>query len=220
MESHTTHVIFDLDGTLLDTEPLYTIAAEQVCARYGATFTLQLKQQIMGGDSKRGARVVIDTLGLPISPEDYLAQREESLLQLFETAEPMPHAHELVQRLSERGVPMAIATSGHTHLTEAKLARHPFLRDVPVRICGNDPRLKRGKPAPDIFLLAALELGAEPARCAVIEDSVLGVQAAQAAGMRAIAVVDRRHGLTLEQFASADCAAGSLGELSLADLGL
>ena len=215
MAAPSTHVIFDLDGTLLDSEPLYTIAAERLCARYGATFTLELKRTVMGGDSQRGAAHVVNTLQLPITPETYLVEREALLIELLPTLVPLPHAEALVEALRARGVPMALATSGHRAITEAKLAHQPFLADIPVRVCGDDPRLARGKPAPDIFLLAAAELGAEPTRCVVVEDSVLGVAAAVAAGMHTIALVDRRYGFQDQEFAGARRIVHALAEIPI-----
>lgn len=217
--SAPTHVIFDLDGTLLDSEPLYTEAAEAVCARYGAAFTYALKRTVMGGDSLRGATVVVQALGLPITPEDYLAEREAALHALFPALQPIPHAPALLAALHARGVPVAIATSGHRAITEAKLTHQPFLREVRVRVCGDDARLTRGKPAPDIFLLAAAELGAAPERCVVLEDSVLGVRAAVAAGMATVALVDPRYGFGSDEFAGATRIVHSLADVTLASLG-
>jgi pseudouridine-5'-monophosphatase len=213
-------VIFDLDGTLLDTEELYSVATEIVCQRYGAHFTLELKRQIMGGDSITGARVVVDALGLPLSPQAYLDAREHELERLLPSAQPMPGAVALVTSLHALGVTLAIATSGHRHVTDLKLPSQPFLAQIPHWVCGDDPRLKRGKPAPDIYLLAADAAGVEPARCICIEDTVNGVRAGLAAGMRTFALVDPRWGVPLEQYAGAERVVRSLEELSVEALQL
>ncbi len=215
-----THVIFDLDGTLLDSEGLYTEAAQFVALQHGKTFTLELKRRCMGGDARAGARIVVEALGLPITPEAYLEAREQELVRLLEHVQPMPGAQALVQALSERGIPMAIATSGHRELTEEKLSRQSFLRNVACIVCGDDARLEQPKPAPDIFLLAAAELGAHPDQCVVIEDSMNGVQGALAAGMHTVALVDPRFEFDSTAFEGASKCIASLLELSLADLGL
>jgi pseudouridine-5'-monophosphatase len=215
-----THVLFDLDGTLLDSEALYTEATQVVCQRYGKTFTLELKRKIMGGDSREGARAVIDALSLPLTPEEYLSARESELDRLIPTVRSMPHAEQLVARLRCDQVPYCIATSGHRAITERKLAHHAFLRQTSTIVCGDDARMTRGKPAPDIFLLAARELGVDPTRCVVIEDTVNGVRAGVAAGMRTIAVIDPRYGFQPEQFSGASACVSSLGELTRAVLGL
>lgn len=215
MAARIRYAIFDLDGTLLDSEPLYTLSAERVCARYGATFTLALKQQIMGGDTLTGATLVTRALGLALTPEQYIAERERELDLLLPTLAPMPHAPTLIAALEQRAIPLALATSGHRAITDKKLAQQPFLQRIPALVTGDDPRLIRGKPAPDIFLLAARELGADPSECLVVEDSVLGTRAALAAGMHTVALVDPRYGFDPALFAGAAQVIASLAELDL-----
>lgn len=215
-----THVLFDLDGTLLDSEALYTEATEIVCQRYDKTFTLDLKRKIMGGDSREGARTVIEALSLPLTPEAYLSAREVELNRLIPGIRSMAHAEELIARLRRDQVPYCIATSGHRAITERKLAHHAYLRETATIVCGDDARMTRGKPAPDIFLLAARELGVDPVRCVVIEDTVNGVRAGVAAGMRTIAVIDPRYGFQPEHFPGAAACVRGLEELSNELLGL
>jgi pseudouridine-5'-monophosphatase len=215
-----THVLFDLDGTLLDSEALYTDATEIICNRYGKTFGLELKRQIMGGDAREGARTVIDALSLPLSPEDYLTARELELNRLLPSVRSMPFAEELIARLRRDRVRYCIATSGHRAVTERKLHHHPFLRATETIVCGDDARMTRGKPAPDIFLLAASELNAAPEQCVVIEDTINGVRAGVAAGMRTIAVIDPRFGFRAEHFPGAAACVSGLQELSDEVLGL
>jgi HAD superfamily hydrolase (TIGR01509 family) len=210
-----THAVFDLDGTLLDSEHLYTDAAKLVCARYQAEYTVALKRACMGGDTLRGAEIVVRELGLPITPAEYVAQREGELHRMFEDVAVMPGAAALIEALRARGIPIAIATSGHRKITEHKLAKHAFLRSADVLVCGDDPRLKNPKPAPDIFLLAAQDLGAAPARCLAVEDSVNGLRAALAAGMRTVALVDPRWGFEASDFADAEQVVAALDELAL-----
>jgi HAD superfamily hydrolase (TIGR01509 family) len=216
----TRAVIFDLDGTLLDTEVLYTEAAQELCARYGAAYTLELKRRTMGGDAMTGAQIVAEALGLPIGAAEYLAERERLLQAMWPAAQPMPGAHALLRQLVARAIGIAIATSGHHPITRSKLGHQPFLSDLPLVICGDDPRIARGKPEPDIFLLAASELGTPPAACAAIEDSPNGVRAAVAAGMRTIALIDPRWGYASEAFAGATHRVASLEELTLEMLGI
>lgn len=220
VETPTSAVIFDLDGTLLDTEALYLTAAQQVCERHGGQYTLELKRKLMGGDALTSATIIIRTLGLPIDPSQYLAQREAALRDLWATVQPMPGASELVAQLVERGVQVAIATSGHRGMTVLKLRHHTFLASMKALVCGDDACVERGKPAPDIFLAAASALGVPPERCAAIEDSPNGVRASVAAGMRTIALLDARWGLGPEDFEGAAHCIGSLQELSLEMLGV
>ncbi|MEY4512087.1 MAG: hypothetical protein RLZZ450_4209 [Pseudomonadota bacterium] len=214
------HAIFDLDGTLLDTEHLYTEAAIAVCKRYGAQFTHEIKRAVMGGDTLAGAHYVVKTLALPIEPARYVAEREVELHALLSQVVPMPGAIALLELLRKRGIPIAVATSGHRAVTLRKLENQPFLQQLDALVCGDDPRLKHPKPAPDIYLLAASELGADPRTCLVVEDSVNGLLAGLAAGMHTIALVDPRWGFDPALFAEAAHVVGSLTDLTLEQLGL
>jgi pseudouridine-5'-monophosphatase len=220
MSRRTRFVVFDLDGTLIDTEALYSQAGQSVCGRYGAVYDLATKREIMGGDTQAGARHVVSKLKLPITPAQYIEQREREFRAILPNAVPMPGAVELVRALSEQGVPMALATSGHRAITELKLEQHTFLAPIRTVVCGDDGRLAHPKPAPDIYLLAARELAADPAACAVVEDSLNGVLAATRAGMHTLALVDPRWGFDPADFAAHARVVSSLAEVSLELLGL
>jgi pseudouridine-5'-monophosphatase len=181
-------LIFDLDGTLLDTEPLYTLAARQVAARFGREFSLELKRRIMGGAARAGAATVIRELELPLTVDDYLAERESILVELFREAPEVPGAGEFVRWSRDRGYRLAVATSSARSLCDLKLAPHAWARCFEEVICGDDPRVRHAKPAPDIFLACAAALATAPRDCLVFEDSPNGLQAAHAAGMPAVAL--------------------------------
>lgn len=210
-------VLFDLDGTLLDTEPLYTQAANAVVGRFGHVYDWTLKRHTMGGGARSGAQFVIAQLGLPLSVDEYLGERDAILRRLFTDAPPMPGAVALVEALHARGVKLAIATSSERELCELKLARHPFARCFDAIVCADDPGIAAAKPAPDLYLAAAGALGCPPERCLVIEDTPNGVASGRAAGMHVIAVVDPH--IRDRDYRAALAVLDSLEQLSLAVLG-
>jgi pseudouridine 5'-phosphatase len=186
-----THVIFDVDGLLLDTEPFYTEAHQMVAARYGKVFDWTIKSRMIGLPAQSSAQVAINTMQLPMTVAEYLEARRRLLEELFPKTEPMPGAVRLTRRFRQIGIPQAIATSSDRHHFELKITKHKeWFRIFQSFVMGDDPEIKRGKPAPDIFLLAAKRLQAPPAQCLIFEDSPAGVEAARAAGMFAIAVPD------------------------------
>jgi pseudouridine-5'-monophosphatase len=183
-------VFFDLDGVLLDTEPLYTRATEEVIAPYGKTFDWTVKAQMMGRDALASARQLVEMLALPISAETFLEKKEPLLASSFPDAPAMPGARALVERLHRAGIRLAVATSSSAHYYALKTERHSWFSLFEVVVCGDHPKVSRPKPAPDIFQAAATLLGVRSHHCLVFEDSPAGVQAAVAAGMQVIAIVD------------------------------
>ncbi len=213
-----THVIFDLDGVLLDTEGFYTQVTQQIVGRFGKVFDWSVKGGMVGLPALESARYLVRALALPIPPEEYLREREASLEALFPGSMPMPGARDLTTALAERGVGMAVATSSSRRLFELKTRHHAeWFRLFAAVVVGDDPRVRCGKPAPDIFLVAAEALGVDPTCCVVVEDAPSGVAAARAAGMQVVAVPDPA--MDRARFADADLLIGSLCELTPEDLG-
>ncbi len=214
-----THVIYDMDGVLLDTEPFYTDASCTVCARYGVELPPALKARMIGRPAIDSARILVEALALPISPERFVAEREAILDALFPATEPLPGARELTAHLHAHGIPQAVASSSEQRLFALKTARHRdwFARFAHI-VLGDDPEVHAGKPAPDLFLVAARRLGADPACCLVIEDAPAGVTAALAARMAVVAVPDAAMPPTL--FADAHAVVATLADLELAAWGL
>ena len=181
-------VIFDMDGLLLDTEIFYTQVTQQIAARFGKTFDWSVKAQMIGLPAKESSRYLVEALDLPITPEQYLEEREQLLAELFPNAEAKPGAVELVEHLHRHQIPKAVATSSSRALFELKTQRHAWFEQFDLVVTGDDPEVKQGKPAPDIFLTAARRLGVEPTCCLVFEDAPSGMRAARAAGMAVVVV--------------------------------
>jgi pseudouridine 5'-phosphatase len=186
-----THIIYDNDGLLLDTEPFYTKAHEIMAARYGKSFDWTVKSKMIGLRAEDSADILINALQLPMSVPEYLEARKHLLAEMFPQAEPLPGAVSMTMHLHRTGIPQAVATSSDRYNFELKITKHrEWFRIFDCIVTGDDPEIKRGKPHPDMFLLTAKRMKAPPAQCLVFEDSPAGIDAARAAGMYTVAVPD------------------------------
>jgi HAD superfamily hydrolase (TIGR01509 family) len=211
--------IFDLDGVLLDTEPFYTEVTQAIVAEYGKTFDWSVKQHMIGRHALDAARYLVDALDLPITAENYLERRVTLLEERFVRSPAKPGAEAFTRKAAAAGVPMAIATSSERRQFEMKSTLHrEWFSLFGCTVTGDDPRVARGKPAPDIFLQAAEDLGAVPAECLVFEDAPSGVAAACAAGMQVVALPDPA--MDRAKYEAADLIVAGFEDLTLADLGL
>jgi HAD superfamily hydrolase (TIGR01509 family) len=184
-----THLIYDFDGLLLDTEPIYYRVNEIIASRYGKVFTRSLHRKIMGRQAMDCAQILVEDLALPLTAEEHLQARDALIYDMLPAAVPMPGAKALTQRFYALGVQQAIATSSAAVTFKLKTQCHQdWLALFDVIVLGSDPEVKRSKPAPDSFLIAAQRLGVDPIHCLVFEDSPAGVKAAKQAGMSVVAV--------------------------------
>jgi len=188
--------LFDLDGLLLDTEPLHARAWREAAAHFGRQLSTAELMQLRGRRRLDCAEQVRSWIagapepasgaagGDPPGIEALLAVRQPIAEALLVHAQPMAGAPELVRRCAELAIPMALATSSARAAVALKAAPHPWLELITIRVHGDDPELRAGKPAPDVFLLAAARLGREASGCWAFEDSPAGARAADAAGCR------------------------------------
>ncbi len=180
--------IFDLDGTLVDTEPFYSEATQIVLEPYGKDFTKDFKRKIMGGDALLSASMTVKEFDLEMTPEDFLEKREVHLKVLFPKATEISGAGEYLRRLKDAGTRIALATSSSKALCEIKIGHRIWSNIFECKIHGDDSELLRSKPAPDIFILCAQRMAVDPEDIIVFEDSKNGIEAAKDAGMRVIGI--------------------------------
>lgn len=181
-------VLFDMDGLLVDTEPLWTVAEHELAERHGAVFTAAAKAAVVGTRLDVAVPLLLASFGVPATPE-HVAESMRWLLgrmvELFREPLPLqPGAGALLAALRGAGVPVALVSSSYRSLVDAVLATGAGPFDL--TLAGDEVR--RGKPDPEPYLLAAQRLGAEPARCVVLEDSPAGVASGLAAGCGVVAV--------------------------------
>ena len=180
-------VIFDMDGVLFDTETIALDCWGEAAKTLGLSGWRELYPACIGITQPKTRALWRETWGME-------AAFGQEILTAFNRkyagrpAPQKPGAAQLIARLHALGVPMAVASSTPEQRVRQHLSEAGFLERMTAVIGGD--RLQRSKPAPDIFLLAAKELGAAPERCFVIEDSYNGIRAAHAANMRPIMVPD------------------------------
>jgi len=204
-------VVFDLDGLLVDSEPLQIAAWQAFLVGYGKRLDDGLLNELFGLRLRDSARLMIDRLDLPLTLEQVITERDAIFLDsLAGQLRAMPGAPELVAELAERGVPRALATSGHRHYVERALAEIGLAGMFPVLVTAED--VEQGKPAPDCYRLAADWLGLPPEACLALEDAPLGVRAARAAGLRCLAIPNE-HTRSLPGLEEADAILPSLHEV-------
>ncbi len=184
--------LFDLDGLLLDTEPLHARAWHAAAKHFGCHLLPEQFLQLRGrrrGDCAEQVIAWIGDQGLPQPPrEALLAVRQPIAEALLIHAQPTPGAMALIARCEALAIPMALATSSSKDAVALKAAPHPWLKRISTRVHGDDPELTAGKPEPDVFLLAAARLAVDPQDCWAFEDSPAGAQAALAAGCQVYVV--------------------------------
>jgi HAD superfamily hydrolase (TIGR01509 family) len=179
-------VLFDMDGTLVDSEKVWDISLADTAAWLGGRLSQHTRETMVGSNMARSISLMHADLGVDADPEASAAYLTERTAELFSRPLPWrPGAQDLLDAVTAAGVPMALVTATRRSLTTLALntiGAHRFQAIV----CGDE--VEHGKPHPEPYLRAAALLGVRPADCLVIEDSVLGVTAGEAAGCSVLGV--------------------------------
>jgi HAD superfamily hydrolase (TIGR01509 family) len=184
-------VVFDLDGVLVDSEPVWEQVRRQVVAEHGGHWAPDAQQRLMGMSTGEWARYLGEDLGVGLPPETIAAQVTGQMQARYRDRVPlMPGAAEAVRRLAVRW-PLGLASSSPPVLIGAVIDG-AGLRDC-FAVTMSTEQVAHGKPAPDIYLAVTRELGPRPYRCAAVEDSANGLRSASAAGLHVIAVPHPRY---------------------------
>jgi HAD superfamily hydrolase (TIGR01509 family) len=179
-------VLFDMDGLLVDTEPLWLETETGVMARLGAPWTPADQQALLGGSMARTVGYLLAKATRPAPPETVERWMNEGMLDLVRAGRVVvrPGARELLAEVVAAGLPYALVTSSQRGFADAVLGATGLT--FPVIVCAED--VTAGKPDPEPYLLAAKLLGVAPEACVVLEDSPNGVASATAAGCSVVAV--------------------------------
>ena len=218
-----THVILDLDGTLINTEQLVDEVVSAVLHKRGdftASRVRKAMEHVRGMRPGDGTRAVMDLLEITdVSVDALLAETSALLDARWGEVSMMPGARRLLDHLHVHGVKTALATSTPAAFLAKKMLSHDgWVERLSVVATGDE--VENGKPEPDIFLLAAERLGVDPRTCVVLEDTPLGVKAAKAAGAFAIAIPSIHDDFAAYEDAGADQTIRSLYDLDLSLWGL
>ena len=179
-------VLFDMDGLLVDTEPLWLETETEVMARLGALWTPEDQQALLGGSMARTVDYLLARATRPAPPETVERWMIEGVLARVRAGRVVvqPGVRELLAEVAHAGLPHALVTSSQRVFAEAVLDATGIT--FPLTVCAEDAT--EGKPDPEPYLLAAKLLDVDPVRCVALEDSPNGVASATAAGCRVLAV--------------------------------
>ncbi|MFF4570105.1 MULTISPECIES: HAD family hydrolase [unclassified Streptomyces] len=179
-------VLLDMDGTLVDTEGFWWDVEVEVFAALGHTLDETWRHVVVGGPMTRSAGFLIEATGADITLAELTTLLNDGFEDRIGRSLPlMPGAGRLLAELYEHEIPTALVSASHRRIIDRVLAALGP-QHFALTVAGDE--VSRTKPYPDPYLLAAAGLGADPARCAVIEDTATGVESAEAAGCRVVAV--------------------------------
>lgn len=203
-------IIFDMDGLLLDSEVYWERARRDYCRSVGCDWTADDELSVKGANSPEWAERIRERCSVAVPAQDIIDGVTARMETFYDENLPLlPGAVDTVRALASR-FPMAVASSSPPTLIDH------VLREADIRACFADvvsaDTVGKGKPNPDVFLVAADQLGKSPNRCAVFEDSTAGISAALAAGAFVIAVPNPHYPPSDDVLSRADLVLGSLTE--------
>ncbi|AWE49365.1 HAD family hydrolase [Streptomyces nigra] len=179
-------VLLDMDGTLVDSEGFWWDVEVEVFASLGHTLDDTWRHVVVGGPMTRSAGFLIEATGADIGLDELTVLLNQGFEDRIDSSLPlMPGAARLLAELSVHGIPTALVSASHRRIIDRVLTTLGP-QHFALTVAGDE--VSRTKPHPDPYLLAAAGLGADPARCAVVEDTATGVAAAEAAGCQVVAV--------------------------------
>jgi HAD superfamily hydrolase (TIGR01509 family) len=205
-------VVFDLDGVLVDSEPVWERVRRGLVAERGGHWAPDAQRRLMGMSTPEWARYLSEDLGAGLPPDEVAAQVIDRMAASYREHLPLlPGAVEAVHRLVARW-PLGLASSAPAALIETALAAAGLHSYFGVTM--STEQVPRGKPAPDIYLAVAAKLGRAPADCAAVEDSSNGLRSAAAAGLHVIAVPRPQYPPDPDALAAAALVLATLADLT------
>lgn len=182
--------IFDMDGVIIDTEPIHALIKQEICRKYGAEVPIEYFAAFVGRKSEDCFEEITKKYNITErTPAELAAEKhgiyERTMLSASGKVEEIHGIRKLLERIKQAGYEIGLASSSSMKMIEASLGKLGIRNYFKVAVSGAD--LPKSKPDPAVYLLAAEKLGVEPANCKVIEDATAGIAAAKDAGMYCIA---------------------------------
>ncbi|MFB9277119.1 HAD family hydrolase [Cohnella cellulosilytica] len=204
--------IFDMDGVLIDSEPLHFAGDIDTMKHLGEEITQEELERFVGTTNPEMWAIIRAERGLSQTVEEIIAYQLAGKIKALEESayEPIDGIPELLEELKRRGIPVGLASSSAREFILAVLAKFGIASYFSCVVSGEE--VARGKPAPDVYLEAARQLGADPRGCVVLEDSRNGILAAKAAGMTCIGYVNENSGN--QDLSAADRVVRSIREIA------
>ena len=187
--------LFDLDGVLIDSEPLHGQAWKETAALFDLNLTYSQLKLLRGRRRIDCANELVKLIPNTVNVKDLLNIHKPISRQLILTAQAMQGGESLVKRCHEHNIPMAIVTSSSSESFQIKTAPHKWMNLFSMSVLGDDKLLSKGKPAPDPYLLAAKKLNISSEDCWAVEDSISGVSSALEAGCFVLYLKENENGL-------------------------
>ena len=191
--------LFDLDGVLIDSEPLHGQAWKETAAIFDINLTYSQLKLLRGKRRIDCANELVSLIPRSVTAKELLKLHKPISRQLILTAKAMQGGESLVKRCFQNNIPMAIVTSSSSKSFQIKTAPHKWMNLFSVIVLGDDKLLAKGKPAPDPYLLAAKKLNISPQECWAIEDSIAGVSSALEAGCFVFFLKEKHDELTKKE---------------------
>jgi beta-phosphoglucomutase family hydrolase len=185
-------LLFDFDGTVADTMPAHLGAWNKALAKYSLSLSREQHQAWAGRPTHRIVEMMNELHQATIDPQQFLAEKEVHYLSSLHEVKTITSVMDVITHYHGK-VPMAIVTGSRRKIVDLTMKQLNLHSYFDLLVCAED--YTQGKPAPDCFLMAAAKLNIAPAECLVFEDAVLGLQAAQSAGMKCL-MVDEQYTLT------------------------
>lgn len=203
-------VIFDMDGTMVNTEKLWSVVNHTLSANHGVVYVDEVRRQMMGRKDSECLAVFKDFYKLDTPLEDLIQERRSILLADLSSIQVNAGLYELLELLEKLEIKKAVATSSFGEFTRRIVTIFDLERRYDAIVTADD--VQRSKPDPELFLTAAARIGVEPKDCLVLEDAQNGVEAAKHAGMKCIAIPHQYS--QSHDFSSADLVLPSMLEIT------